>query len=444
MNLSKDGSIHTMGFCPARVISGTILTMKSEMEDQEVDEHLVAPVLRPRSEVSSRPVILVFCDFYLPGYKSGGSMRTLVNTIERLGDDFDFRIVTRDHDGKSDKTPYAGVRLNEWNRIGPALVRYLSPDRIRLSEVKSIVGTVDPDAIYFNSYFSTLTILVMLLRKFGKVKNTPIIVAPEGEITTAGLEMKSTKKRAFIRAATALRLYDDVIWKATSDQEAAEVSSIRVKRAKIFVAPNLSPKSILADYHADRKPVKEPGRARLVYLSRIHPVKNLDFLLDILKDVEGNVDLDVYGPVDANEDYLEKCRRNIERLPKTVSVSFKGGIDHTKVARTMFDYEFFILPTRTENFGHVFLEALAAGCPLVISDRTPWTDLESKGVGWDIPLEEKGSWIATLNNCVRMGGEDYETLSQRARAFADDWLADDELEQATRNVIEFSLGRYHG
>jgi glycosyltransferase involved in cell wall biosynthesis len=41
----------------------------------------------------------------------------------------------------------------------------------------------------------------------------------------------------------------------------------------------------------------------------------------------------------------------------------------------MFEYDFFVLPTIGENFGYVFLEALAAGCPLITSDRTPWTTL---------------------------------------------------------------------
>ena len=55
--------------------------------------------------------------------------------------------------------------------------------------------------------------------------------------------------------------------------------------------------------------------------------------------------------------------------------------------KNLFEYHFFILPTLGENFGHVFIEALAAGCPLIISNRTPWLELEKKGIGWDIPLE---------------------------------------------------------
>ena len=393
------------------------------------------------TEPAKRPVVLVFCDFYLPGYKSGGSMRTLINMIECLGDEFDFRVVARDHDGRSDKTPYTEFPPNEWNRIGPALVRHLSKDRINISEFKKIVDEVSPDTIYFNSYFSTFTILPLILRKTGKLKGIPMIVAPEGEISEAGLKLKSFRKRSFMRAAKAARLYGDLIWKAASEMEAENVRRLNVRRPKIFIAPNLSPKTILPGYRQDDKPTKVAGKARLIYLSRIHPVKNLDFLLDALQHVSGNVELDIYGPVDTDADYMDKCRRLIDQLPESVSVTVKGSVEHSKVPQTLFSYEFFVLPSLTENFGHVFMEALAAGCPLVISDRTPWTDLESKGVGWDIPLEDRNKWIEVLEQCVCMAEEEYSRLSKASRDFAERWLADEELQTATRDVIEYSLNQ---
>jgi glycosyltransferase involved in cell wall biosynthesis len=389
---------------------------------------------------NKKPVILVFCDFYLPGYKSGGSMRTLVNTVDRLGDEFDFRIVTRDHDGKTDKTPYDDVRINEWNSVGQATVMYLSKDRITLKGVRRIIGQVDPDAIYSNSYFSTFTLLAVLLRKLGQIRNLPIIVAPEGEITLAGLKMKRAKKKSFINVTSKLGLYDNIIWKATSDLEADEVRRLKVKGAKIFVAPNMPPRSILPDYDQGEKPPKEPGKLHLVYLSRIHPVKNLTFLLECLKHVSGQVHLSIYGPVDAADAYIVDCQRAIDELPNNVSVRLNGGVEHQRVAETMLGFEFFVLPSITENFGHVFLEALAAGCPLIISDRTPWRDLADKGVGWDLPLENVEHWIEVLNRCVEMDADAYSQMSKQARIYAESWLANEEVERATRELIEFSLG----
>ena len=49
--------------------------------------------------ISYKPVILAFIGNYLPGYKAWGILRTVVNTLDHLCDEFEFWIVTRDRDG---------------------------------------------------------------------------------------------------------------------------------------------------------------------------------------------------------------------------------------------------------------------------------------------------------------------------------------------------------
>ncbi len=107
----------------------------------------------------------------------------------------------------------------------------------------------------------------------------------------------------------------------------------------------------------------------------------------------------------------------------------------------LFDYHFFLLPTLGENFGHVFLEALAAGCPLIISDRTPWLNLEEKQIGWDLPLEKPEKWNEVINYCIALGGEDYTKMSGSAREFSDRWLADPKVIEDNAEVLEFSLNQ---
>jgi glycosyltransferase involved in cell wall biosynthesis len=409
--------------------------MKSDRESQVAEEHFYSSGM----PLTSRPIILVFSDFFLPGYKSGGGMRTLVNIVDRLGDHYDFRIVTRDHDGKTDKTPYSEIRYNEWGRVGNASVRYLAKDQIRLADVKSLIREVRPDAIYLNSYFSTLTIFVLVIRKFGGLRGTPIIIAPQGELSDGCLGKKRTKKSAFLRFASSLHLYRDIFWRTTSDIEAGDVKRAKGRGGKVFIAADLPPRQLFADYSQADKPEKPKGSVRLAYLSRIHPIKNLIFLLDLLGDVSGDVVLDVYGPIDAPPEYVNACRDLIAALPNNIHVTLHGGIDHEKVVSTLIDHHFFVLPSQSENFGHVFIEAMSAGCPLIISDRTPWVDLEMKGVGWDISLEDRAKWIGVISRCVEMDQEVYAEMSANARQFAEDWVANDTVEMANREVFESAL-----
>ena len=56
--------------------------------------------------------------------------------------------------------------------------------------------------------------------------------------------------------------------------------------------------------------------------------------------------------------------------------------------------DLFFFPAHGENYGHVIAEAMAAGCPVLISDQTAWRNLEEKGAGWDLPLDAPGRFRA--------------------------------------------------
>jgi glycosyltransferase involved in cell wall biosynthesis len=385
-----------------------------------------------------KPKILLFCDYYLPGYKSGGGMRTIVNTVERLGNEFDFHIVCRDHDGLADRTPYKTVKINDWNEVGKAKVFYLSPDKIKLTEVKKLIDETKPESIYTNSFFSTFTVLILLLRRFRRIKNIPLIIAPEGELLKGAMNLKKEKKKFYLAFANLLGLYRNITWKASSKSEAEDINLYKGRGGKIFLAPNLPPKIIFPDYRQDEKPIKEKGRIRLVYLSRIHQMKNLMFLLKLLEKIEGKVLLDIYGPFEKPE-YVEECKNQATKLPANISISFKGEVHNDDVSKIISKYHLFCLPTLGESFGHIIIEALSGGCPILISDRTPWRNLSEKKIGWDLPLEEPEQWSEVLRYCINMENAEYTKLSANARNFAVIWLADEEMVNLTRKVFEYSL-----
>ena len=84
---------------------------------------------------SKKKKILIFSEYYLPGYKSGGGMRTIVNIVNRLSDRYEFFVITKDHDGKSDKTPYQNVEYGNWNKYDGTKVYYFSNKEITFSKI---------------------------------------------------------------------------------------------------------------------------------------------------------------------------------------------------------------------------------------------------------------------------------------------------------------------
>ncbi len=386
----------------------------------------------------NRPVILISCDYYLPGYESGGALRTLVNMVDRLSDAFDFRIVTRDHDGKSDRTPYTTVQINDWNRVGNAQVYYLSTDNIRAGRIKQLIDETSPNLLYLNSLFSTLSFFILMLRRLNRIDLIPLVLAPEGEFSAGALTLKPLKKQLYIRSAKLLRSFDNIVWKAAAESERDDILSVIGKACEIIVAPNMPPKMVFDKYSPSLKPEKLKGQARMVFLSRYMRKKNFNWLLEHLHLLSGDLLIDIFGPLE-EEDYWEDAKRIIETLPDNITIEAKGPVPHDMVPTTLAKYHFFILPTLGENFGHVFVEALASGCPIITSDQTPWRNLEDKGIGWDLSLEKPDDWNEILNRCLYMTNDDYQTMSQKARAFAVDWLSDPAVEESNRHVLLSAL-----
>ena len=161
--------------------------------------------------------------------------------------------------------------------------------------------------------------------------------------------------------------------------------------------------------------------------------------MERLKQVEsGEITLDIIGPVD-DEAYWQKCKAAIAGMPKNVSVKAHGAFPNNEALRRMAESHFFAMPTLNENFGYVFIEALAAGCPILISDNTVWTDVDESQVGWQIPLSEPERFTRKIKDCVEMDNAEYLRMSANARKYAEDWLSRGEINEATARVLSRAL-----
>lgn len=359
--------------------------------------------------------ILTFIDWYLPGYKAGGPIRTLANLVERIGDEFQFKIVTADRDFKDD-IAYQGITVDGWNRVGKAEVFYISPKRQSLKRFKKICCSIECDVIYLNSFFSPhFTIKPLLLRKMRIIPDRPLIVAPRGEFSPGALALKWLKKRIYILFAKALGLYHGVIWQASSENEEADIRRWFGNHILVIIAPDLSQRIYVANYKSVHRK-KTKGCLKIIFLSRISRMKNLDGALKMLKDLKGIVQFNIYGPLGDNR-YWAKCQNIMSSLPRNVECQYRGVVQHNQVISVMMENDLFFLPTLGENFGHVILEAFFAGCPVLLSNQTPWRNLEKKGIGWDLPLDQPKHFQTVLTKCLEMDQDEYSKWSKRARRY---------------------------
>jgi glycosyltransferase involved in cell wall biosynthesis len=363
------------------------------------------------------PIILVSLRYYLPGFKSGGPVRTVANMVDHLGDYFDFRIVTSDRDAL-EEAPYDKVAIDSWNTVGKAQVYYLSPANRSWRTLVRLFFEIPYDVLYLNSFFDPFfSQRLLLARRLGLLPNKPVVIAPRGEFSAAALTIKRWKKLPYQWFASALGLYHGLIWQASSDQEAEDIRfALGATVGNISVASDLPTVSI-ANESQDKMSLKNGGPLRVVFLSRITPMKNLDFALRVLARVNTSVHFDIYGPIEVAS-YWHHCQVLMKKLPPNVSVQYHGAVAHSGIPTVLGSHDLLFLPTRGENYGHAILESLAAGTPVLIADTTPWCHLERDGVGWDLPLDDEQQFANKISEAARMSLEAYRLWRRRVWCYA--------------------------
>jgi glycosyltransferase involved in cell wall biosynthesis len=292
---------------------------------------------------------------------------------------------------------------------------YASPQRLNIFGLWSAIHHVKPDVIYLNSYFSKLTRSVLFLRSIGFLRKTPVLVAPRGEFSPGALQLKSFKKKKYLALANMLKFHSGITWQVSSVHELEDAKAVVHTNATYFIkAPDIVDRSSI-ELKTERVK-KTAGSAEFAFISRISPKKNLLGAINMLGQIKGDVTFAIYGPVE-DESYWAKCEEAINALPKNIRCEIKGGIPSHKVLDNLAAHHFFLFPTLGENFGHVIPEALAAGCPVLLSDQTPWQDFAEQGVGWVIPLAEDKQWIEAIQQCVDMDTETFDKMSAQSKAY---------------------------
>ena len=357
---------------------------------------------------SKKKVILCFIKYYLPGYRSGGPVRSIVNFVEKFGDVYDIRIVCSSHDAIDDK-PYENIIIEEWNQVGKAKVFYVSNKMIKFKRIFNLLKDIKYDMIYLNSFFTfTFSIFPLMVQYFKFINLKSCVIAPRGEFTVNAIKIKKLKKLIYLFFIKIIRLYKHACWQASSELESEDIRRVIGATARnIQVAPDLNfLKSINETLPYQRKDI-----LKIVFLSRISPMKNLDFLINILAGVSYPLELSILGP---KEDiyYWDTCKKLLDKLPNYIKVNIGGEVSPEKVQETFSKYDLFVFPTRGENFRHVIPEALSAGTPILLSDETPWQNDASLGLQL-IPLQKK-KWVKAIEEWINLS--DAEILKRREAA----------------------------
>jgi glycosyltransferase involved in cell wall biosynthesis len=380
----------------------------------------------------AKPIVLVLLGAYWPNHDATGPNQSFRAYVTALSDEFEFMVVGRDGPSGSDSAEDSRGR---WTDDGLVKTRHCRISRLGAEGLRDILRATPHDLMILNGFFDReFTIPALAMRRLGLIPRLPTILAPRGEFSAGALGLKHVRKQGYLLAARGLGLLDDVRLHATSEQEADEIRDGCPWARDIVVAPNIR---ALGPPPQAVAPAID-GRLRIVFLSRVDRKKNLDYAIKLLANVRAPVTFDIFGP--ANDPaYWAECEQLISRLPAHVEAHYRGLIPNADVAATLVGYDLFLLPTRGENFGHAIFDALEVGLPVLISDQTPWRELERIGAGWSLPLADPDRFAATIDRMAALAPTERIALRRAARALAESSLQESDAVARMRVMLNGAL-----
>ncbi len=324
--------------------------------------------------------IIIFIDWFEPAFKAGGPIRSIVNLVNHLKKEFDFYIITGDRD-LGDEEPFHEIVLNNWINNDGYKVIYLSSSNQNKDYYHLLIDAINPQIIYLNSLFS-YKFTLLPLRQFKK-SGIKIILASRGMLGPESLKIKKYKKELFLLISKVFKIYKKIHWHASSAIELNEIKKAFGNQVLAYVIPNLPVKN---EFRAITNFKTKENILSLLVVCRISPIKNLSFLFEVLNLIDFDLELNLIGPVE-DEIYWDKCKIMIKKLPENCKVNYLGELSPKEIRDEISQHHLLISTSLNENYGHSIVEALSMGCPVLISNQTPWKGLKDYNAGEELDLD---------------------------------------------------------
>jgi glycosyltransferase involved in cell wall biosynthesis len=372
-----------------------------------------------------KPKLLLFSDWFYPGFKAGGPIKSVTNLSIALQQEIDVFVFTADTDLNEGKA-YPNILPNTWIKPieGSNLqVYYCSKNNLNRATIKAIIKEVNPTSVYLNhlwSYWFVLQPLFICWLNFKKIK---IVLCPRGALFESALHYLNTykKKKVVMMILKTLGIHKKIHFHATTTLEKETIE-------KYFGKVNISIANNLPDL---QQPIlstieKKKGELKLVFIARIVDIKNLKLLLQNLQNVTSNIGLTIAGPTE-DKNYWEECKSIIATFSQNIQVNFVGEITPIQVMPLINEHHLYCLPTQGENFGHSIFESFMIGRPVLISNKTPWLNLNEKKAGWDVDITSQNCLMQYIGVASNWSQYEFETYCKGAWQIAHDYISNPNL-----------------
>lgn len=285
---------------------------------------------------------------------------------------------------------------------------------------------IKPDIIHINCCWMPGCALT---QKWAQQLGYKVVLTPHGM-----LEPWIMKRHYWTKKVPALLLYQKNAVKnadylhATAESEKENLLKLGYN-SRIAVIPN--------GIDVEAIPMKRSWnrKKQILFLSRIHVKKGIEFLLEAvaaLKKKMNNYTIHIAG--EGEQAYIHQLKDKAKELGIDNIIDFCGGVYGERKWKMFREADVFVLPTYSENFGIVVAEALASGTPVITTKGTPWQDLETYHCGWWIDVGTRFTEKA-LRGFLSMKENDIEIMGRNGRKLVEE-------KYSARNMAEEMLKLY--
>lgn len=377
--------------------------------------------------MTKKKQILILTDWFPPAFKAGGPIQSIYNITVLLNNTFDIYVITSTTDMDTSIESQINI-TSKFVEVGGVNICYLKPAELVISRINKVIEEVKPDTILINGLFKKFFAIFLFKYLLCQNSNYKLVISVRGMLRKSAISSNFFKKQVYLFALKYAGVSRKALFHCTTSQEANEVLNVFGKTSKISIISNIPYKSEFTLSHSKETVLK------LVFASRIHPIKNLDYIINLLLHTKLAIEFTIIGePEDMT--YWNDCKMLLNKLGSLIKIRIVGGMTHNDLMKELTKHDVYILPTKGENFGHAIYEAMSAGLPVIISDQTPWKNLVSHKVGFDISLVNSAQFLEAIEYFACCSREELRVWSNNARDYSEEFYLSQDFKKSYINLL---------
>lgn len=272
--------------------------------------------------------------------------------------------------------------------------------------------------------------------RISKLTNSKLVLSPRGMLSSWSLNRSRYAKKIVGFLGQNEAFFNSDCIHVTAESELNDVRNFGY-RGPVAIIPNGIdiPKTPITI----NDKVSSGSRKKIIFISRIHPKKGIELLLDAWNSIyrlHTDWELQICGPGELA--YIDKIKKRINRMSKA-NVSYIPPVFNEDKSKFYNSASLFVLPTYNENFGVVVAEALSYGIPVIVSKGAPWKGVVDNNCGWWID-NNVDELINTLNSALKLSSMELYDMGSNGRAWVEKDFSWDTISQNMLSMYDWLNG----